>query len=126
MEKAIVLTAGLLDTVDAKTAHGLIRESKRFQIVGIVDSKHAGKDAGEVLDGKFRNIPVFESIEKAKEAGPTYCIIGVATTGGRFPDFMMKIVEAAIENKLSIVNGLHDYLSAREDMIALAEANGVK
>ncbi|WP_159469900.1 DUF1611 domain-containing protein [Dyadobacter sp. 3J3] len=126
MEKAIVLTAGLLDTVDAKTAHGLIRESQRFQIVGIVDSKHAGKDAGEVLDGKFRNIPVFESIEKAKEAGPNYCIIGVATTGGRFPDFMLKIVETAIENKLSIVNGLHDYLSAREDMIALAEANGVK
>ncbi|MCF0054917.1 DUF1611 domain-containing protein [Dyadobacter sp. CY356] len=126
MEKAIVLTAGLLDTVDAKTAHGLIRESQRFEIVGIVDSKHAGRDAGEVLDGKFRNIPVYESIEKAKVADPAYCIIGVATTGGRFPDFMLKIVETAIKNQLSIVNGLHDYLSAREDMVALAETHGVQ
>jgi uncharacterized NAD-dependent epimerase/dehydratase family protein len=125
MEKAIVLTAGLLDTVDAKTAHGLIRESERFEIVGIVDHKHAGKDAGTVLDGQFRNIPVFDSIEKAMESGPSYCIIGVATTGGRFPDFMLKIVELAIANKLSIINGLHDYLSERTDIAQLARFHGV-
>ena len=125
MEKAIVLTAGLLDTVDAKTAHGLIRESERFEIVGIVDHKHAGKDAGTVLDGQFRNIPVFDNIEKAMESGPSYCIIGVATTGGRFPDFMLKIVELAIANKLSIINGLHDYLSERTDIAELARFHGV-
>jgi uncharacterized NAD-dependent epimerase/dehydratase family protein len=125
MEKAIVLTAGLLDTADAKTAHGLIRESERFEIVGIVDSKHAGKDAGEVLDGRFRNIPIFGSIEEAIKAGPAYCIIGVATTGGRFPDFMLKMVETALENKLSVINGLHDYLSERSDMVALAQLHGV-
>lgn len=50
--KAIVLTAGMLHESDAKTAHGLIRGSERFDIVGIIDAVHAGKDAGEVLDGK--------------------------------------------------------------------------
>ena len=126
MQKAIILTAGLLDTVDAKTAHGLIRESERFEIVGIVDDKQAGRDAGEVLDGKNREIPIFETIEKAMVNNPVYCIIGVATTGGMFPGFMLDMVRTAIENKLSIVNGLHDYLSERADIKLLAVRNSVE
>ncbi len=126
MESAIVITAGLLASGEAKTAHGLIRESERFTIVGIVDHEHAGKDAGEVLDGKKRNIPVFKDVESALSVKPTVCIIGVATLGGVFPDNMIRLVKAAIENKLSIVNGLHEYLSERLDISALAEKNGVK
>ena len=50
---AIVLTDGLLMTSDAKTAHGLIRGSERFNIIGLVDGEaNAGKDAGVLLDGK--------------------------------------------------------------------------
>ncbi|MEI9918698.1 MAG: hypothetical protein WDO14_07830 [Bacteroidota bacterium] len=55
---AIVITAGYLDTNSGKTAHGLIRGSERFNVVGVIDEKFAGKDAGEVLDKKKRNIPV--------------------------------------------------------------------
>jgi len=36
---AIVLTDGLLMTSDAKTAHGLIRGSERFNIIGLVDGE---------------------------------------------------------------------------------------
>ena len=64
MEKAIIITNGLLAADDAKTAHGLIRESKRYEITGIVDHVYAGQDAGEVLDGKWRGIPVFETVAK--------------------------------------------------------------
>ncbi|CAG5018666.1 hypothetical protein DYBT9275_06047 [Dyadobacter sp. CECT 9275] len=126
MQKAILLTAGLLDTPDAKTAHGLIRESERFEIVGVVDGKHAGKDAGEVLDGIFRNIPIFAGVEDAMSAAPAYCIVGVATTGGKFPGFMLKMVETAVQNKLSVINGLHDYLSEHKDIVDLAAENGVE
>jgi uncharacterized NAD-dependent epimerase/dehydratase family protein len=58
MEKnnAIIITGGYLNSSNAKTAHGLIRGTDRFTIVGIIDEKSAGKDAGEVLDGKKRNI----------------------------------------------------------------------
>ena len=55
---AIILTGGFLNTGNAKTAHGLIRGTERFNIVGVIDHVSAGKDAGEVLDGKKRNIPV--------------------------------------------------------------------
>jgi uncharacterized NAD-dependent epimerase/dehydratase family protein len=43
----------------------------------------SGKDAGEVLDGKHRNIPVFGSLEDAIEQllEIHYLIIGVATVG---------------------------------------------
>ena len=47
MNNAIVLTDGLLMTSDAKTAHGLIRGTERYNIIAVVDSQAtAGKDAG--------------------------------------------------------------------------------
>lgn len=125
--KAIVITGGLLSTNSAKTAHGLIRGTERFEIVGIVDEKHAGKDAGEVLDGKKRNLPVYASISEAvKNSKPDYCIIGVATKGGVIPDSLRVLLREALENNLSIVNGLHDYVSEHEDLAKLAKSKGLE
>jgi uncharacterized NAD-dependent epimerase/dehydratase family protein len=126
MEKAIILSGGLLHTADAKTAHGLIRESNRYQIVGIVDAVNAGKDAGELLDGRSRGLPIFETVEEAISLSPTYCIVGVATTGGIFPASMLEEVRVAIVNGMSVVNGLHDYLTERPDIAALALAHNVQ
>lgn len=111
---AIILTAGYLDSVNGKTAHGLIRGTDRFHIVGVIDEKHAGKDAGTVLDGKKRNIPVYSSIRdfvKHSKATATYCIIGVATKGGVIPESMRDILYEALENGFGLVNGLHEYIS---------------
>lgn len=129
MNKAIVLTNGLLVKNDAKTAHGLIRGTERFEIIGIVDCKEtAGKDAGEILDGKTRNIPVFENLESAISELSTidYLIIGVATIGGVLPVNMIDIIKFAIRNKISIVNGLHEYLSEKEEIVTLAKENNVE
>ena len=126
MKRALLLTNGLLATADAKTAHGLIRESLRFEIAGVIDSVHAGKDAGEVLDGKNRNIPVFENLSQAMHVNSDCCIVGVATTGGMFPGNLLEDVKTAIKYKLSIVNGLHDCLSEHADIKKMAEENGVE
>lgn len=125
MGKAIIVTNGLLATDNAKTAHGLIRESRRFEIVGVVDHVNAGRDAGEVLDGNKRNIPVFKTITEAMIAKPSFCIVGVATAGGVFPGDLLEEVKTAIQHKLSIVNGLHDYLNEKLELVKLAEENGV-
>src|ERR1041385_2581698 len=92
---AVVITNGMLSEVNAKTAHGLIRGSSRFRIVGVLDKAHAGKDAGEVLDGKHRNIPVFGSISEAIHAIKKidYCIIGVATHGGILPESFLSVID---------------------------------
>ena len=58
MGSAIILTNGSLEHADAKTAHGLIRGTERFDIKGVIDLNRAGMDAGEVLDGIYKNIPV--------------------------------------------------------------------
>jgi len=126
METAIILTGGLLETTDAKTAHGLIRESNRFKIVGIVDPASAGRDAGELLDGVHRDIPVFKDIKEALATSPRVCIVGVATIGGVFPESMLNDVRIAISAGLSVVNGLHDYLSDRSDINELAKKQGVE
>jgi len=129
MNKAIVLTNGLFLKINAKTAHGLVRGTERFEIIGVVDGKEtAGKDAGELLDGKKRNIPVFSDLETAIHELPTinFLIIGVATLGGVLPPDMLEIVRKAIQNNISIVNGLHEYLSEKEEIVSLAKENKVE
>ncbi|NBA75487.1 DUF1611 domain-containing protein [Emticicia sp. ODNR4P] len=129
MKKAVVLTDGLLETNDAKTAHGLIRGTERFDIVGVIDTpKLSGKDAGEVLDGKHRNIPVFGSLEDAIEQllEIHYLIIGVATVGGVLPPAMVGIVEKALEAGISVVNGLHEYLTDNPIFVKLAEEKNLE
>jgi len=126
MKTAIVLTNGLYDTENAKTAHGLIRESRRFKIVGLVDDKHAGKDAGTLLDEKHRDIPVYATVTEAMQSMPEVCIVGVATSGGIFPGTLLNEVKEAIQYKLDIVNGLHDHLNARPEIKKMANENGVE
>lgn len=128
-DNAIVLTGGYLDTISAKTAHGLIRGTERFNILGIIDEKHSGRDAGEVIDGRKKNIPVYASIndflsnssEKAK-----YCIVGVATKGGVIPPNLKSILKDALEQGLNIVNGLHEYVSDIPELANLAAEKGLE
>ncbi|MFZ4103242.1 MAG: DUF1611 domain-containing protein [Sediminibacterium sp.] len=127
MKNAIVLTDGLLMTSDAKTAHGLIRGTERFHIIGLVDGEaNAGKDAGELLDGKHRGIPVFATMEAALEnlKNVDCLIIGIATVGGVLPSNMLALIYDAVKKGISVVNGLHEYLSDKADLVAIAASTG--
>lgn len=120
--KAILLTDGILTTANAKTAHGLIRGTDRYEVVGVVDAPTAGQDAGVVLDGTFRNIPVFASVDAAlSQAGPIqYAVIAVATSGGVLPPTMLTDIRHSLTRGLSVVNGLHEFLNEKPDLVALA------
>lgn len=123
MEKALILAEGRYNTSDGKTAHGLVRYSQRYQIVGVVDSTLAGRDAGEVLDGVYRGIPIYGSFEEAITENPDvkYLIIGVATPGGYLPSVYREIVKKAIKRGLNIVSGLHYFLSSESEFARLAK-----
>lgn len=128
-KNAIVLTGGFLRGNSAKTAHGLIRGSDRFNIVAIIDPVSAGKDAGEELDGKSRNIPVYADIGEFLEkstAMAEYCIIGVATKGGVIPQEMRRLLRDALIGGLSLVNGLHEYISDIPELADLARERGLE
>ncbi|SHG86924.1 Uncharacterized conserved protein, NAD-dependent epimerase/dehydratase family [Chryseolinea serpens] len=130
MEKsnAIVITGGYLASSNAKTAHGLIRGTDRFNIVGFIDSKSAGKDAGEVLDGKKRNIPIYATLEDFLKSGQkaAYCIVGVATKGGVIPESLRAELKDALQHGFHLVNGLHEYVSDIPELAALAQQKGLE
>ncbi|RYF57451.1 MAG: DUF1611 domain-containing protein, partial [Cytophagaceae bacterium] len=124
--RAILLTDGLLTTSDAKTAHGLIRSTDRYQIVGVVDAPTAGQDAGTLLDGRNRNMPIFASVDIALgQLGPVdYAIVAVATVGGVLPPNMLHDIRRCLEHGLSIVNGLHEFLNDKPELVALSQQYG--
>ncbi|MFH1155136.1 MAG: DUF1611 domain-containing protein [Pseudomonadota bacterium] len=128
MGSAVILTNGFLAHADAKTAHGLIRGTERFAVKGVIDLNSAGRDAGEVLDGIHRRIPVYADIDAyiaAEGKKPEYAIIGVALCGGRLNEAWQTLVLSIINKGVSIVNGMHMLLG---DMPAFQEAalkNGV-
>ncbi|MBK9387488.1 MAG: DUF1611 domain-containing protein [Planctomycetes bacterium] len=129
-DPALVLTLGRLRTSDAKTAHGLIRGSARFRVLGVVDgAESAGRDAGELLDGRARGIPVFADLEHALqrcEERPRWLVVGVATFGGRLPAEMRAVLRAALGAGLSLVCGLHELLVEDPELVALAARRGLE
>ncbi|HSP93707.1 MAG TPA: DUF1611 domain-containing protein, partial [Thermoanaerobaculia bacterium] len=105
---AIVLCNGMFATVNGKTAHGLVRGTDRYRILGVVDPPTAGRDAGEVLDGIRREIPIFASLDEALARlaeKPDYAIVGIATHGGRMMPAVRESLAEALEKGLSIING---------------------
>lgn len=128
-ETAILLTGGFLDQPAAKTAHGLLRSSSRYQITGAIDRNFPGKEAGALLDGIDRGVRIYGSVEAYLAQAPEpakYAIVGVAFPGGRIPADMLEEIRALILAGVSVVSGLHDYLADMPELSALAAANGVE
>ena len=129
MGTVLILTNGKLATVEAKTAHGLIRGTTRFEILGVVDPEHAGRDAGEVLDGRKRNIPVFATLAdylRPEARKPDYCIIGVAVSGGRLTADWDHLLKDTLRRGLSLINTMHRLLGDNPELVDLARENGAE
>ena len=127
-DNVIVLTAGILAKSNAKTAHGLIRKSSRYHIIGVIDPVSAGRDAGEVVDKVKRGIPVCATLEdflQQSDKQAKYAIVGVAYAGGKLPPAILDQIREAIRAGISIVSGAHDFLSDMPDIQSLAQQHGV-
>lgn len=128
METALVLCEASFNRPGGKTAAGLVRHSLRFKILGILDSTVAGKDAGEVLDGKRVGILIYSSVKDALSKlpkKPDYLIVGVATVGGMLPNYFRPALREAIKNRINIISGLHQWLAIDPELSRLAEKHGV-
>src|SRR5438046_7107360 len=127
MERAVILCDGYFGQNTGKTANGLVRYSKRYTIVGVIEHTKDGREAGEVLDGKPNGIPTVADLKQAvAECRPETVIIGVATFGGYIPKEFRPTIREAIENRLNVVAGLHEYLNDDPEFAKLAEAHGVR
>ena len=122
---AIVYADGLYDCANGKTAHGLVRFSKKYKIKCVVDSSISEGDAGEILDGKKRGIPLYNNLDKAlKLTKSDTFIIGAVSEGGFLPEGYDKALEWAFFNKLNVISGLHHFISDDPHFNKLAKKNG--
>ncbi len=124
---ALVLCEGLFANSHGKTAHGLVRHTERYRIVGVIDSTLAGQDAGEVLDGKVNGIPIFASLAEGighAAAPPSHLVFGLATDGGVLPADLRPQVVDALKAGLNVDSGLHQFLSEDAELAAIASSAG--
>jgi len=129
---AVVYCEGAFRTTYGKTAHGLVRYTERYRVISVIDSGCAGEDAGMLLDGQPKNIPIYASLQAAVAAaksGPfpaTHLVIGLAPDGGHLSPEARQAVLDAISLGLNVDSGLHDYLSEDLEIAAAAAQNNVK
>ena len=100
-----------------KTAHGVLRYRPEH-VVAVLDSTRAGVDQN--------GFPVVASVADALPYGPTAALVGVATQGGRFPPAWRELLKDAIRAGLDVENGLHEFVTRDDELVALAREHGVE
>ncbi|HEU4401981.1 MAG TPA: DUF1611 domain-containing protein [Candidatus Polarisedimenticolia bacterium] len=122
---AVVLCEGNFGSSDGKTAHGLVRHTDRYRVLAVIDSRCAGRDAGEILDGTPVGIPVVRDLNAALAQGrPDYLVVGVATHGGVLPSDCRPMVRQALRAGINVDSGLHELLGDDPEFATLARGSG--
>jgi uncharacterized NAD-dependent epimerase/dehydratase family protein len=126
---ALVYCENEFGLVDGKTAAGLIRHSEIYQIVGVIDSSLAGKDAGEELGGKKNNIPIFANLDAALShlsEIPSCYIYGKAPLDTYISAEERFLILEAMQKGMDIINGLHQFFSEDQEFIQMAIQCGIQ
>lgn len=122
--RAVVYCEGAFGTTTGKTAHGLVRRTRRYDVVAVIDSTKAGADAGQVLDHKENGIPI---VADRRSAPPcTHFVIGLAPDGGRLDELALAAVRDALSASLHVDSGMHQFLSDDPVLARLAADHGAR
>ena len=119
----LVLAEGAFGPLSSKTANGCIRYTPD-RVVAIIDSRHAGRTAPDVI-GFGDGIPIVASLADGMKHGPTALLIGIAPQGGKLPPAWRAVILDAIERGLDVWSGLHTFLGDEPDLAAAARRKGV-
>lgn len=125
---AVIYCEGQFGEQDGKTANGLVRHSERYEILSVIDSVHAGADAGMVLDGASNGIPILGDLSSAiAHAGRVadYLICGVAPADGLLSPGQRTVLLDGIARGMHIINGLHEFLTDDAEFVAASLLAGV-
>lgn len=109
--KLALYMEGALGEFAGKMGSGCLRYSPH-EIVAVIDSRYAGRDAREVSDSP-RSCPIVASLAEAVALGADALVLGIAPPGGLIPEEWYPVLDEAVMKGLSLVNGLHDRLSPR-------------
>ena len=117
---AIIYCEGLLGKVDGKTTDGLIRRSRKYKIVGVIDSTKVGEDTGNLINGQKNGISVFTSLSHALadlKFIPNYFIYGIAPAQAYLQNYERAIIISAMQMGLNIINPLQQFLNDDAEFI---------
>jgi uncharacterized NAD-dependent epimerase/dehydratase family protein len=123
-DRLAVLTEGMFDHSNAKTAHGVLRFGDR-PVACVVDSAHAGRSSVEVVPFSRRDVPIVASFEEAKALGATTVLVGIAPSGGKLAGPWRTALLQAMALGLDVEAGLHTLLREDEELRAAADRHGV-
>ena len=126
---AVIYCEANFGSQDGKTANGLVRHSERYRILSVIDSHHVGQDAGLFLDDQPNGIPIVRDLTAAihlQFPKPDYLIFGMAPLSGMLNSKERRVLLDAMEQGISIVNGLHEFLNDDLEFVAEAAANDVE
>jgi len=122
--RLVILTEGQWHIHNAKTATGVIRFGGD-DVVALLDSTIAGRNVDEWLPG--HDIPAVATLGEAlasPRGRPDALLIGIAPTGGRFPEAWRATILEAIRAGLDILSGLHTFLGDDPEFRAAAAEAG--
>ena len=120
--RMIILTDGHNDLHTAKTARCVIRYRPE-EVVAVLDRASAGRTCGEVM-GIGGEIPLVGSLADAP--GANTLLIGIAPPGGKIPAAWRPIVLEAIRRGMTVVSGLHDFLTDDPEFRRAAAEHGTR
>jgi uncharacterized NAD-dependent epimerase/dehydratase family protein len=87
-------------------------------VVALLDSARAGEQE--------EGFPIVGTVEDALPLGATTALVGVATSGGRFPPAWRELLKQSIRLGLDIENGLHEFITDDAELSELASEYGVE
>ncbi len=127
-QTAVVYCEGNFNRIDGKTANGLVRSSEKYRILSVIDSTLAGNDAGIALGTADAGIPIVANLAAAVLAArqlPDVLVFGLAPLSGLMSKEDRAVVLAAVNAGISVVSGLHEFLSDDPEFSAAAQLSGV-
>ena len=100
-----LLMHGHLRDRHGKMGFGLLRYSNA-EIVCVIDAAHVGGSLSEIT-GIASVVPIVGDAATAASLGADVLVVAVATSGGVLPDGYREEIVSALNNGMSLVNGLH-------------------
>jgi uncharacterized NAD-dependent epimerase/dehydratase family protein len=119
-----LFTDDLFHDGHAKTAHGVLRYGTR-EVAAVIDTRHAGKRADQVVPFCARDVPIVGSVADAAALGASTMLIGVAPSGGKLSPGWRRAVHEAMAAGMDVEAGLHTVLGEDPELAEAAARLGV-
>lgn len=117
-EKIVLLTQGFSLSGSCKTAINMIHYRPE-KILGVLDSEQAGKTTATVFNSK-NSFPFKSKLSDFPNADAL--LLGLAPSGGKLPESWRSIIKEALQKNLTIISGLHTFLSDDKEFSDLVNA----